>query len=192
LICILKFYNETYVEFEPGDCDYAEGDIIQVRALCDEGYSEEEDVTIYDDPDATTTIPDGCDYECLEFCVDDEEPPICFEGILHDTEGCGEMEVCCEMIPVECGGGGTTEPSTTTQALPCPYACCEGLSEYETKHCPTGEFCCSDNSCKEDCNAKSSSKIWVIIVIVLIAGAVGFLIYYMTNLKAKSPSLEEF
>jgi hypothetical protein len=192
VICIPEFYNETHVEFDPSSCDYTEGELIQVRAFCDEGYTDEEDVQIYDDEGATTIyVPGGCDYTCQDVCIDDDNPPICFEAISHGTADCGGGEICCELIEKQCPDSGTTKPATTTQGLPCPYECCMGLSEYETKNCPAGEFCCSDNTCKADCT-KKSSPILNIFIFVLILGGIGFLVFYIIKLKAKNSALEEF
>lgn len=197
-ICIPEIFDSE-VEFNRYDCEFEPNEIVYIRAICEEDYSPEEELEIYDDdyePSTTTvdygtTTISGCPYTCQSTCLDDNNPPTCFDAISHGGYGCGN-DICCEVIPKSCPYGTTVPPPGTTTGLrDCPYECCIDMQGYEYKYCQSGMRCCDDNKCRDNCTSKSflpTSGIIIIILIVLIP--IGAFVFYLLNTKSKSA--EEF
>jgi len=169
------------------DCGNPSGHII-VRADCDEGQSSEEVIDIVDLSDGgpqttvttstiTTTTEVYCNYVCRSTCMEDNNPPLCYERISHGTQGCPFGQVCCESILKECPSTEPGEPAITDKT--CPYECCIDMPGYEYKPCPSGLSCC-DNLCKESCGStglKIPKQIVFWIILATAIPLVAFLIF---------------
>ncbi len=75
----------------------------------------------------------------------------------------------------------TTRLTTTTIQIPakqvCPYECCINMPEYNSKYCPQGLMCCPDHTCKKSCEAGTSSRLILWIVLAAMIPIVLFLLY---------------